>query len=273
VPALLRRGAGYLVRHLTRLALPALGTVRGVRTAERVAALTFDDGPHPEWTPRLLDILAARGAKATFFVVGEAVRAHPELTARIRDEGHALGNHTWDHRSLPTLGRRERRAQLERCREALAPYGGDARLFRPPFGDQTLASLLTARRLGYTVVTWSHAAGDWLPRSAADLQADLARKLAPGVIILLHDALYRTPDPGSSDRSAVLGAVAGLLAARPDYAFVTVPTLLGGATLKRSLRRTLWFKPPDAAWLAHVGGLPEGSRGYHHEDRHEDRQA
>lgn len=253
----LKRGLRYAARlpaHFgARVAAPLLGTIQGVVTEEKIAALTFDDGPHPEYTPRLLDILAAHGAKATFFVVGAAVRAHPELTRRIASEGHALANHTWDHRSMPTLTRVQRLEQLRRCAHALAPYGGDHHLFRPPFGNQSLASRLDALRLGYEVVTWSYHCLDWLEHDAEFLSARLAERLRPGSIVLLHDALYRVAEPGRANRLPTLGAVEHSLQTFSDYSFVTVPTLLAHG----KLRKTMWFKEPDAAWLARFDHVEE----------------
>ncbi len=245
----LHRGLGYAKRlpgrAFDRLAAPVLGSVRGALTQDKVAALTFDDGPHPEYTPRLLDILAAHDAKATFFVVGAAARANPEVMRRMVDEGHALGNHTWDHRSMPTLTRSERLRQLRECAEALAPYGGDNKLFRPPFGNQSMASRLDALALGYQVVAWSHHAEDWLEHSAEQISRQLAEHLAPGVIFLLHDNLYRVAERERADRSPTLAAVERTLATFPDYAFVTASELL-----RHKMRKTMWFKKPDSSWLA-----------------------
>ena len=86
-----------------RLLARAFGTVTGVRTSAPAAALTLDDGPDPETTPAVLDLLGRAGAKATFFLVGARAARHPELVARIAAEGHAVGNHGWDHPALPTL--------------------------------------------------------------------------------------------------------------------------------------------------------------------------
>ena len=232
---------------------PYLGSVFGVDTARRVAALTFDDGPHPEYTPRLLDSLARHGARATFFVVGAAVRAQPELAARIVAEGHALANHTWDHRSLPTLSPAARLEQLRRCAAALAPYGGDHGLLRPPFGNQSRASRVEALRLGYQVIAWSDHAEDWLERDAAFIAERLAAGLEPGAILLLHDSLYRVAEPERADRSPTLAAVEATLARFPDYAFVTVPELLASGRL----RRRMWFKNPEADWLARFEGVAD----------------
>jgi peptidoglycan-N-acetylglucosamine deacetylase len=83
-----------------------LGPVAGVVTAEPAAALTFDDGPDPHWTPRVLEVLERRQARATFFMIGAAAAAHPDLVRRVASMGHAVGNHTWDHRALPKISYR-----------------------------------------------------------------------------------------------------------------------------------------------------------------------
>lgn len=250
-PSLTKRGLRYARRlpgKVSRLTEPFLGSVRSVVTSERIAAMTFDDGPHPEHTPRLLDVLAMHGAKATFFVVGAAAAAQPEVTKRIVAEGHTLANHTFDHRSVPLLPRSEREQQLRRCQAALASFGGDNRLFRPPYGDQSLASRIDALRLGYEVVAWTFHCSDWLEHDTDFFTGRLTAQLRPGSIFLLHDSLYRMADPKLADRSATVGAVATLLRTRPDYAFVTVPELL-----KRGrAHKTMWFKKPQVAWLAQV---------------------
>ena len=253
-----RRGARY-ARQLPerlgeRLVTPLVGTIRRVAAEEPVAALTFDDGPHPEYTPRLLEILAAHGAKATFFVVGEAVAAQPRLARRMVDEGHALANHTFSHRSLPTLARAERLEQLRRCAEALAPYGGDHRLLRPPYGDQDWATRLDALRLGYRVVTWTYAVQDWEVHEADFFEQTIAEKLRPGSIVLLHDTLYRIAAPELADRSPTLRAVERTLERFTDYAFVTVPELLTRGTIKR----TVWLKRSAAEWLAGLNEVENG---------------
>jgi peptidoglycan-N-acetylglucosamine deacetylase len=115
-----------------------IGTISHVHTRESVAALTFDDGPDPEYTPRLLAILERYRAQATFFMTGKAAQAHPELVRRVAQAGHAIGNHSWDHPSFPLISGRERRAQIRACAQALVPYG--SRLFRPPYTEQNLGS-------------------------------------------------------------------------------------------------------------------------------------
>ena len=130
-----------------------MGTITSVDTRDNVAALTFDDGPDPTCTPRLLDILERHHASATFFVVGETAQKYPELIRRMAQSGHAIGHHSWDHPAFPLITGRERRAQMRACAKAIAPYG--QRIFRPPFGAQDVASRLSVFWLGYRVITWT----------------------------------------------------------------------------------------------------------------------
>ena len=170
------------------------GTITSVVTRDSVAALTFDDGPHPEYTPLLLDILERYGARATFFMVGEAAQRHPELVQQVAQAGHAVGNHSWDHPFFPSLPSEERQKQIRACEQALAPYG--RRLFRPPYGAEN--SWLTPRchaRLHYQVVAWNLDAEDWLERDPAWMAEVLARGIQPGSIVLLHDAICGREQP------------------------------------------------------------------------------
>lgn len=216
-----------------------LGTITGVRTAEPLVALTFDDGPHPTYTPTLLDVLARHGARATFFVVGRHVRAHPEVAARAAREGHALANHTDTHALLPAIGGAARRAELDACAAAIAPYGG-LRLLRPPQGRQSLASRLDALRAGHAVVTWSAHAEDWRAHDAPWMAAKLARELRPGAIALLHDMIIGPEDPAVADRAPVIAAVDLLLSELAGrYRFVTLPELLRAGKPER----VNWYRP------------------------------
>lgn len=127
-----------------------LGSLTSVVTKDPLVALTFDDGPHPEYTPRVMEILARHQARATFFMVGKAAQQYPDLVRKIGEAGHAMGGHSWDHISFRQLTGRERRRQMRACQQILAPHG--QLLFRPPYGDQSVASRLDAFWLGYEVV-------------------------------------------------------------------------------------------------------------------------
>ncbi len=167
-----------------------------------MVALTFDDGPDPVSTPRLLNVLAAHRARATFFMIGVRAAQHPELVKRVATEGHAIGNHSWDHPSFPLISSRERRAQIRACARAMAPYG--RLLFRPPYGDQDLASWLDARRMGYRVVAWKVAAGDWVDRDGPSIADDVTTDLRRGSVVLFHDGLFDASDDRFFARESML---------------------------------------------------------------------
>jgi peptidoglycan-N-acetylglucosamine deacetylase len=164
----------------------------GPRQGRRVA-LTFDDGPC-ELTPAYLDVLARFAARATFFVVGEQCREHPELVRQIEAEGHALGSHGYTHAHFPDLvARGLLQGELERT-AALLPVG-HRRWVRPPYGDLTARSLLACARAGFTTVLWSHDSGDYRTRQADPVrQAVAPETVEAGAIVLLHEGQVWTLD-------------------------------------------------------------------------------
>jgi peptidoglycan/xylan/chitin deacetylase (PgdA/CDA1 family) len=239
--------AGRLVERLLR---PFCGSIVGVRTQEDLIALTFDDGPDPEWTPRVLDALAALGMRATFFLVGERAARHPELVARIADEGHEAGSHSWDHPSLPEIPLAAVAEQIDRTKAALGVRG--AGLLRPPYGHQTLATWRLASARGYRVVMWNAVAGDWRADDGATLAGRVLAAARPGAIVLLHDSLYSWEDPAYRDRGPTIAAL-GILAERlPGTRFVTVSELL--ASGRAELR--YWSRRGKPRWLARQRTAP-----------------
>jgi len=221
---------------LRRMRLGLRGAVTSVRTEQRLAALTFDDGPDPASTPYLLDALARAGLRATFFVVGCRAERHPDLLARIRAEGHEIANHSWDHPRLPDLSLRAIADQIRRTRASLDAEG--VRLFRPPYGDLDARVNLAARGFGYQVVRWSLSGGDWRGEDAAVLTDRVVRGMAPGAIVLLHDSLYTFETEAARDREPTIAAVEAIAARLPDYRFVTVSELLrAGRPVKRVVAR------------------------------------
>lgn len=250
VPA--RRLSAAARRLAAAAARATLGTLSHVVTAEPVVALTFDDGPDPESTPRLLELLAHHEARATFFMLGVAAQRHPDLVRKVAMAGHAIGNHSWDHPSFPFISGRERRRQIRACAGALAPYG--TRLLRPPYGYQDLASRLDAWWLGYRVIGWSLDVGDWYGDDGKAMAKRLQREIRPGSVILLHDALFVKPAAEREhvlvhqprpQRDAMLAAVSGLLASvGGTLRFVTVPDLLRCGRLVRCN----WYVKDAADW-------------------------
>ena len=196
------------------------GPITEVRTTARVAALTFDDGPNPTYTPWLLEVLARHRAKATFFMIGRAAQAHPEIVRAVAAAGHAICNHSHTHPDFLTVPHRRRISEIGTCSKWLGAY--ETKIFRPPFGRENLATHLAARSLGYKVVKWTISTGDWHPVSSAEILARMNAKLRPGAIILLHDSSARDP---SADRSATVEAVDRLLGQADDYHYLTLPDL------------------------------------------------
>jgi peptidoglycan/xylan/chitin deacetylase (PgdA/CDA1 family) len=153
-------------------------------------ALTFDDGPHPEGTPAVLEALAARGATATFFVVGEQVRRRPELVRRIVAAGHELALHGDRHVLLLRRRPAELAADFDRALATVADAAGlEPRLYRPPYGVFSPWALREVRRRGWRPLLWSAWGRDWERRATpASIARRAARGLAPGEVVLLHDS-------------------------------------------------------------------------------------
>ncbi len=238
------RRAGRRVRRQARAVQGRwLGTVTRARVPDNLVALTFDDGPNPESTPRVLEALEAHGASGTFFMIGRNAAAHPDLVQRVRAGNHAVANHTWDHPDFPRLTGVERRAQLSECAGALG--GQDGRLFRPPHTHQTVLSHLTARRMGYTVVAWSVEVEDWKPKEAGWLADRLRERIRPGSIVVLHDAVWDPISAAAADRGPLIHALVEVLPELSStFRFVTVPHLLdAGEPVKRP-----WFYATDEDW-------------------------
>ncbi len=190
-------------------------------------ALTFDDGPTPAWTPRLLEMLDRRGVKATVVLVGRFAAKEPALTRRIAEGGHAIGNHTWTHPNLARMARTRVREELRRTKDTLEQITGQAvRLFRPPYGARRPYVLRTARGLGMTPVMWNAMTSDWEDPSAERIAEQLARKVETAerrgraANIVLHDGGHRALD---ADRGPSVKAAEMLIERfSAGHRFVTV---------------------------------------------------
>jgi peptidoglycan/xylan/chitin deacetylase (PgdA/CDA1 family) len=158
--------------------------------AEQAAvALTFDDGPDPVYTPPMLDLLAAHGIKASFFLIGEKAEKYPELVRRMVSEGHAIGGHTWSHREIVGQSRSELAADLGRCRQLMREVSGvDSVLFRPPRGKVDLPSIHYVCMLGYCLSHWTKTYSDYQRDGTEPLIARFRRnRPVARDIVLLHD--------------------------------------------------------------------------------------
>jgi peptidoglycan/xylan/chitin deacetylase (PgdA/CDA1 family)/glycosyltransferase involved in cell wall biosynthesis len=182
-------GVRQLLRRGLAAVLPRRLFLTHGREATRSVCLTFDDGPHPVHTPRLLDLLKSEGVVATFFVVGRLAERNPELVRRMADEGHAVGNHSFLHADASLLSAREAVREAARTQEVLAGILGQApALYRPPRGKVGARTLLGLWRAGLTVVLWNVDPRDYACGSAAALRAWFRdRPPRGGDVVLLHD--------------------------------------------------------------------------------------
>ena len=193
-----------------------------VPTTAQVVAFTFDDGPNPVYTPQLLEIFRQVGGKATFFMIGQQIDAHPATAAAVHTGGHELGNHTMTHPRLTQLAPAAVRAELVQTDARIQSItGAPARTFRPPFLDVNDEILALAAELGY----WSIGAvnlgtRDWEQPGIDHILEKTRESVGSGSIMLFHD--------GFGDRSQSVESVRILVAelAAQDYRFVTVSELL-----------------------------------------------
>jgi peptidoglycan/xylan/chitin deacetylase (PgdA/CDA1 family) len=153
-------------------------------------ALTFDDGPHAQGTPEVLEILAEAGVRATFFLVGEQVLRNPALAAEIPAAGHGVGLHCHRHRNLLRLTPRQVRADIARAQAVIEEASGCAiGLYRPPYGALSASALRIARGHGWRTLLWSQWGRDWEARATPEsIAALLTGGARPGSVLLLHDA-------------------------------------------------------------------------------------
>ena len=141
-------------------------------------ALTFDDGPNPAWTPRLLDLLAGHDVRATFFMVGSHAQAEPALVRRVAEAGHLIGNHSWSHPNLAVTAAGRVEEELARTSRTLEEItGAPIRYFRPPFGARRPLALRAARRLGMVPVLWTAMTSDWSEPSVDRIVARLTSRI------------------------------------------------------------------------------------------------
>lgn len=220
----------------------------GCQTSQKIVALTFDDGPNPVYTPQILDVLAHYQVKATFFLLGRNVAAHPHLARTVVQTGHAIGNHTFTHPYLPDCGPLGVARELSQCQRTIREVIGVApEIMRPPYGAQAPESFLTARMMGYKVIHWSAAGEDWQGDPAPLLAERILSRIQPGGIILLHDSWEPPPDQTEwrpaydlfQDRTPTLQALPLIIEPLQSqgYQFVTLPQMIQmGSPAKQS-----WF--------------------------------
>lgn len=201
-------------------------TVTSEPVQQKVVALTYDDGPNPPYTNRIVAYLHAEHVPATFFVVGQAVQAHPDVVREEYGYGNAIGNHTWDHAHLILLSRVHVERELTSTEDEIERVTGErTAIFRPPFGARDFTVISVARQLGLQVIMWSvPLPADWTQPPPAVIADRVLKYVKNGSIIVLHDGNKGR----SADRNNTVEATKLIVTAlkKKGYRFVTVPDLV-----------------------------------------------
>jgi len=198
------------------------------KTGNSSMTLTFDDGPHPVHTERILEILSRHGVPAAFFPLGRHAERHPRLIRMISSQGHLIGNHTYGHRHVIFLSREAVRQELLRCSRLIADITGQRpRFFRPPRGLFGWNALREASRMGMRTVLWTCSPRDWTRPGATIIARRVLTGSRRGSIVLLHDAKYNDPE---EDRDQTVRALPVIIEGLRDrgYRLVSLPELIAG---------------------------------------------
>jgi len=209
--------------HSSNFSKDAGVTFSRVPVSGNYIAITFDDGPHPQNTPRLLDMLAQRNIKATFYVIGRSVDLHPGVLRRTVAEGHEVGNHSHTHRLLSKLSNAEVRQEMQRCQDAIGRAAGvRPRTMRPPYGGLLQSQReLVHSEFGYPTILWSVDPLDWKRPGPSVVASRIISGTSAGGIVLAHDLHSQTVD-------AMPATLDGLL--KRGFKFVTVSQLIAMKT-------------------------------------------
>src|ERR1700722_3000531 len=198
---------------------PKAATYAQVRVDQPYIAMTFDDGPSAENTPRLLEMLKQRNIKATFFLIGQNAASNPDLVRRILADGHEVGNHSWTHPQLSKLSDDRVTAEITKTQDAIKEASGfTPTLLRPPYGAITARQReWIENRFGLNIILWSVDPLDWKRPGASVITQRILSQVRPGAIILSHDIHKQTID-------AMPATLDGLIS--KGYKFVTVSQLI-----------------------------------------------
>lgn len=192
------------------------------RNAEKCVAITFDDGPHPKYTPEILDILQKYNAKATFFVIGENAKKHPEIIKKEYDQGHEIGNHTFSHPDLRSISAEQFVQEIEKTQAAIEEITGERpKLFRPPGGylNNNIVDELLLHKYNPVLWSWRQDSMDWTCPSVESIVNTVMNNLRDGDIILFHDFISK-----NSPTPAALEIILKRLT-QQGYSFLTVSEL------------------------------------------------
>ena len=194
-------------------------TYAQIRVDQPYIAMTFDDGPSSETTPRLLEILKQRNIKVTFFLIGENVASNPDIVRRILADGHEIGNHSWTHPQLSRLSDDRVTAEINKTQDAIKDASGfTPTLLRPPYGAITTRQReWIESQFGLNIILWSVDPFDWKRPGASVITQRILSQVRPGAIVLSHDIHKQTVDAMPATLDALIAK---------GYKFVTVTQLI-----------------------------------------------
>ena len=220
-----RTGRGFPQREIIDLASEFPGIVYNQGDpSEKKVALTFDDGPDPDTTVQILDVLKEHDVKATFFVIGKRAEADEPVLKRMKDEGHIIGNHTWNHPNLMKLDKETITKELMETEDFVEKaVGYKMSLFRSPYGSLNRDNVKQVADLGYKIIAWNVDSLDWKSLSGEQVRTNILENVRNGSIILQHSA----GGPGE-DLSGTVEALPVIITTlkKEGYKFVTIPELL-----------------------------------------------
>ena len=210
------------------------GTIYRVKTRKKIVALTFDDGPSPEWTPQILDELKGANIRATFFMIGHHVKKYPAIARRVAQEGHVIGNHGYAHSVIFYYTPEELEEEIKYTEHIIKEVTGQTtRYYRPPKAWMRQSLKAEIKSLGYETVLWSLNSKDWVTFNHRYMAKYLTMRVRSGDIILFHDSGNVLSTEGG-DRSQTVAAIA-LLARRlrkRGFEFVDIEELIHNSVVE-----------------------------------------
>ena len=204
------------------------GLIYRVAGSKKLVALTFDDGPSPEWTPKILDALKKANIKATFFMLGKHVKQYPEIAKMVAEQGHEIENHTYSHRVLIYYTMDELEMELGSTHEIIKEVTGrDTKYFRPPKAWVTDREKIKIKELGYQIILWTLNSKDWVNFDDKYIVKYISKHISPGDILLFHDSggVFSSEGGSREETVKVIPRLAEKLRAM-GYEFVTIEQLL-----------------------------------------------
>jgi len=203
-------------------------TIYHISSSEKVVALTFDDGPSPVWTPKILDVLKEAQVKATFFMLGMHAQRYPDVARRVAEEGHEIGNHTYDHHGVFYYKPEELNREVSDAEKIIKSITGiKTKYFRPPKAWLTRKEKEQLKEMGYETVLWSLNSKDWVTFDDRYIVKYILHHVRPGDILLFHDSggVFK---PEGGKRKETVKAVGRLIEKLRErgYRFVTISELL-----------------------------------------------